>query len=62
MKTDDPYMTVEQVAEFFQVTPYTVRDWLKNNILSGTKLNGRLWRVRKSEVVRFANEKYGEAS
>lgn len=61
MVTDDPYMTVEQIAEFFQVTPYTVRDWLKNSVLAGTKLNGRLWRVRKSEVVRFANEKYGAA-
>lgn len=53
-------MTTEQVAEFFQVSEYTVREWLKNKSMSGIKL-GRQWRVPRSEVSRFANEKYGVA-
>lgn len=54
-------MTVEQIARFFQVAPYTVRAWLKgdNPKISGTKLAGSRWRVRRSEVLRFANEQYG---
>lgn len=58
--SDDPYMTVEQIAEFFQVSPYTVRTWLKGDepLMTAMKIGTR-WRVRQSEVHRFANEKYG---
>lgn len=58
---DDPLLTPEQVAEFFQVTPYTVREWLKNGTLSGSKPTGR-WRIKQSDVIALAEQKYGEAS
>lgn len=58
---DEALLTPEQVAEFFQVTPYTVREWLKDGKLPGTKPTGR-WRVKQSDVIEFANQKYGEAS
>lgn len=57
----DPYLTVDQVADFFQVSPYTIREWLKGGDLFGIKLGNR-WRIQQSEVHRFANKKFGDAS
>lgn len=55
--------TVRQVAEIFQVTEYTVRSWLKQDDgLRGTKMGRGTtghWRVTSAELVRFANEKFG---
>jgi excisionase family DNA binding protein len=56
---DDPLLTVTQVAGIFQVTKGTVRLWLNDKKLKGTKLNTH-WRIRKSEVARFANDLYGD--
>lgn len=54
----DPLLTVTQVAEIFQVTKGTVRSWLNDDKLKGVKVNTH-WRIRQSEVARFANEMYG---
>lgn len=55
-------LTVQEVAKIFKVTPYTVRVWLKDGELIGTKM-GRgstgHWRITHEEVVRFANDKFG---
>lgn len=55
----DPLLTVNTVAKMFGVTTYTVRLWLREGKLQGVKLNNERWRVRQSEVERFANVKYG---
>ncbi len=55
---EDKFLTVRQVATFFAVTQYTVREWLKDGQLTGIKI-GERWRIRQSEVTRFANEQYG---
>lgn len=52
------YSTLE-VAKMFGVTEYTVRDWIKEKKFRATKL-GKRWRIPESELVKFANEKYGE--
>lgn len=56
------YMKVERVAQIFDVTPYTVRDWLKSGKLKGVKSPGGQWRVTEEEVERFANQEYGEGA
>lgn len=56
------YIKVERVAQIFDVTPYTVRDWLKSGKLKGVKSPGGQWRVTEEEVERFANQEYGEGA
>lgn len=47
----------EEVAELCQVTPYTVRNWLKDGALRGIKLDNQ-WRVKRSDLLTFLNERY----
>lgn len=56
---DDPLLSPSKVAAIFDVTPYTVRTWLKSGALVGVKLDTGQWRVPQSEVRRYANNKYG---
>lgn len=58
--TDDPLLRVSEVAMIFGVQPRTVRLWLKNKKIDGTLTASGQWRIRKSAVKAFANEKYGE--
>ncbi len=58
---EDPFLTVDEIANIFKVTPYTVRHWCRDGeTLHGVKLPNGEWRVLKSEMVRLANAKYGE--
>ena len=42
-------LTVEQVAEYLQVSPYTVRAWIRQGKIPGRKI-GRVYRVLDSDV------------
>ena len=55
----DRYMSVEEVAAFFAVTKYTIREWIKHEKLSAVKISTK-WKILKSEVIRYANAQYGE--
>lgn len=55
----DRLMTVGEIAEFFSVTQYTVRQWINNGTLAGVKVNNK-WRVARSAVVAYAQALYGE--
>lgn len=55
---DDPFYSVETVAEMFDVEPYTVRNWIRDGKLEAIKVLGR-WRVKKSEVRRLVNQEHG---
>ncbi|MHB8574361.1 MAG: helix-turn-helix domain-containing protein [Dehalococcoidia bacterium] len=49
--TDDPLLTVRQVAERLQVQPVSVQRWLRAGRMRGTLLSDRMgWRVPASEV------------
>lgn len=51
-----------QIAELFSVTTETVRDWIKSGKLKGTAdEGGRAYRVRRRDLIEFANKKYGFA-
>lgn len=56
----DPFLSSDKVAEMFDVTGYTARLWLRDGLIRGIKVNGR-WKARRSEVMKFANEKYGDS-
>ena len=55
---EDPFLTPSQIAKMFGVTPYTVRQWIKNGDLSAEKLHGRL-KVRRSNVQAYAQKEFG---
>jgi excisionase family DNA binding protein len=56
---DNPLYSVGQVADMFGVKETTVRTWIRSNRLTAHKIQGR-WKVQKSELVRVANEEFGE--
>ena len=45
--------TPEQVAELFQVSAQTVRNWLSSGELKGMKLSSRAWRIKESDLEVF---------
>ena len=45
-------LTPDQVAEYLQVQPRTVLEWLRTAQLPGMKI-GRLWRVRREALEGF---------
>lgn len=52
-----PY-TVKEVAELLRVTEPTIRDWLRDGKIRGTRIGGRdrrtyRWRVPRAEVERL---------
>jgi len=44
--------TVEEAAKILQVTPYTIRAWLKAGKLPGRKVGG-VWRILDSALEDF---------
>lgn len=48
----DRFLPVSVVAALLSVTDVTVRTWLQDGAMEGTKVN-TMWRVRASEVARF---------
>lgn len=57
---DIKMLTLAEVAERFSVTPYTVREWIRNGVIKSSKISGRHY-IAADEVVRVAQAKYGEA-
>lgn len=57
---DNPYHTADEVAAIFAVQAATVREWLKQGKMKGIKLPTGGWRVLHSDMVDFANERYGD--
>lgn len=55
----DPFLTIGQVANIFQVKDYTVREWCKSGEIRATKIGGQ-WRIRQSDMEAYVNKKYGE--
>jgi excisionase family DNA binding protein len=48
----DELFTVEQVAAILQLSPKTIKDWLRAGTLTGCKI-GRLWRVTPADLEAF---------
>lgn len=54
----DPLLSTTKVAALFDVRPETVRDWIEQGKIEGVKIN-RSWRIKKSEVLRFGQQRHG---
>ena len=48
----DDLLTAEQAAAILQLSPKTVKDWLRAGKLTGCKI-GRFWRVKAADLEAF---------
>jgi excisionase family DNA binding protein len=62
--TDDPLLTVDEVAARLRAHPVTVRQWLREGRVRGFRPGGKKtgWRVRQSELERFIAEREAQAA
>ena len=59
----DKYLNPETVAKMLDVSPTTVRAWLRNGALRGLKLGGgKLWRIKESDVEEFLYKSQGNST
>ena len=55
---DEPFFTVNEVAERFKVTRYTVRNWIKDGYMRAMRFGGRGgYRISRDELRRFEHER-----
>ena len=59
--TDQQLLTVEQVAQEFQLTSQTIRNWIKSGALSAVKI-GHVYRVRREDVDAMMRRHEGETA
>ena len=48
----DDLLTPEQAAAILQLSPKTIKDWLRAGKLAGCKI-GRFWRVKPADLEAF---------
>ena len=48
----DELLTPEQAAAILQLSPKTIKDWLRAGKLTGCKV-GRVWRVKPADLEAF---------
>jgi excisionase family DNA binding protein len=48
----DDLLTAEQAAAILQLSPKTIKDWLRAGKLTGCKI-GRVWRVKPADLEAF---------
>ena len=54
---DDPLLTVPEISTKLRISEWTVREWIKADILHGFRAGLRNYRVRRSELDRFLRER-----
>jgi excisionase family DNA binding protein len=60
-KSTQQLLTVEQIAEEFQVTPQTIRNWIKGGALQAVRV-GHVFRVRREDLDAMIARQQGEAA
>jgi excisionase family DNA binding protein len=58
--TESPWMTRQEVADYFKVDPMTIYAWGRNSTLTAYK-HGRFIRYRRAEVEALLQPASGEA-
>ncbi len=54
---NDEAITVNEAAEILRVSPQSVRRWLKDGHLKGSKVGkGKLWHLNRREVESYLKE------
>jgi excisionase family DNA binding protein len=56
---DPNILTVEQVADEFQLTPQTIRNWIKSGALPAIKV-GHVYRLKREDVDALFDRHRGE--
>jgi len=51
---------VNEVAQFFRITDYSVRRWIKENEFPNTFKAGKIFLIPKQDVLDCASRKYGK--
>jgi excisionase family DNA binding protein len=46
---DNKLLTVEEVSKIIQIHPMTIRLWLREGRIKGTRL-GRVWRISEEQL------------
>jgi excisionase family DNA binding protein len=59
--TDEQLLTVEQIAAEFQLTPQTIRNWIKSGALPAIKV-GHVYRVRREDLDTMMRRHQGETA
>jgi excisionase family DNA binding protein len=59
--TDQQLLTVEQVAQEFQLTSQTIRNWIHSGALSAVKI-GHVYRLRREDVDEMMRRHQGETA
>jgi excisionase family DNA binding protein len=54
---NDPLLTVPEISTMLRISEWTVREWIKADILHGWRAGLRNYRVRRSELDRFLRER-----
>lgn len=58
---EDDILTIEEVAKYLRVSDRTVYDWAQKGEIPAGKI-GTVWRFKKSEVVKWVNERLSSGS
>ena len=58
----DKLLTVKQAAEYLQMTPKTIKDWLLQGKLPGIKIGGWEWRIREADLIKFCGHGRADVS
>lgn len=56
---EETFYSTRHVAKMFHMTTETIRNWIKEGKIEGSLINGR-WYIKRSEMIRFANDRHGE--
>ena len=49
-------LTVSQVAEYLQISEKTIRRLIANGKIKASKVGGRAWRIKESDIEHYLNE------
>lgn len=58
--SEPPLLTVPQVAEEFQVTAQTIRNWIDQGVLPAVRV-GRAFRIRRADVDALVDRAHAES-
>jgi len=58
---DQQLLTVEQIAAEFQLTPQTIRNWIKSGALTAVKI-GHVYRIRREDLDAMMHRHQGETT
>lgn len=50
------YFSVSEVSKMLKISKYTIREWMRDGKIKGTKLSDKVWRVSGEELENFIKE------